>query len=279
MRTIRSEQVRDAVRDLCIRACCTLPPDVRTALEDARAAETWGPAQVVLDTILENLGIAEEGMVPICQDTGIACVFVDIGQDVHVEGDLEAAINAGVAAGYTDGYLRKSMVRDPLRRVNTQTNEPALITYRIVPGDSLRIVVAPKGAGSENMSSLVMLTPADGRAGVVREVVEAVRRAGPNPCPPIVVGVGIGGNSDHVMDLAKRALQRSFGERNPDPFYAELELELIDRIAELGIGPMGYGGATTALAVHVEALPTHIACLPLGIAINCHAARHAEVVL
>ncbi|MBQ6395220.1 MAG: fumarate hydratase [Atopobiaceae bacterium] len=279
MREIAAQTIRDAVRDLCIEACCTLPADVRHALEDARATESWGPAQVVLDTILENLGIAESGMVPICQDTGIACVFVDIGQDVHVEGDLEAAINAGVAAGYTDGYLRKSMVRDPLRRVNTKTNEPALITYRIVAGDDLRIVVAPKGAGSENMSSLVMLTPADGREGVIREVVEAVRNAGPNPCPPIVVGVGIGGNSDHAMDLAKRALQRRFGERNPDPFYAELEEELIERIAELGIGPMGYGGDTTALAVHVEALPTHIACLPLGIAINCHAARHAEVVL
>lgn len=219
-------------------------------------------------------------MVPICQDTGAACVFIELGQDLRIEGgSLVDAVNAGVALGYTEGYLRKSMVGDPLRRMNTDDNTPALITVDIVDGDALKITVAPKGAGSENMGQLKMLKPADGVDGVRTFVLDAVRHAGPNPCPPIIVGVGIGGNFDHVASLAKRALLRPMGVHNPDPFYAQLEDELLDAINELGTGPAGFGGATTALAVNIEQAPTHIACLPVAVNINCHVARHEEAVL
>ena len=217
---------------------------------------------------------------PLCQDTGAACVFVELGQDVHIEGGLLVdAVNEGVRQGYADGYLRKSMVADPLRRVNTKTNEPALIHTDIVAGDELRITIAPKGAGSENMSKIKMLKPADGREGVVEFVLDAVRAAGPNPCPPIVVGVGIGGNFDHCAKLAKKALTRTLGQVNPDPYYAEMEAELLEAINGFGTGPAGFGGATTALAVHVEQMPTHIACLPVAVNINCHVARHETMVL
>lgn len=279
MREIDAARVTEAVRDLCVRACCELPDDVVCALREAREAEEWPVARDVLDTILENVRVAAEDGVALCQDTGLACVFVEVGQDVHVTGDLRAAIDEGVRRGYAEGYLRKSTVSDPLRRVNPGDNAPALVTFDVVPGDRLRICVAPKGAGSENMSRLAMLTPAAGREGVVEAVVDAVRQAGPNPCPPVVVGVGVGGNADHAMGLAKRALLRETGSRNPDPLYAELERELEGRVSELGVGPQGLGGATTALAVHVEAMPTHIACLPVAVALNCHVARHAEVVL
>jgi len=281
MREIAAQDVEQAVRDLCVRACCRLPEDVRAGIYAAREGEPWPVARDVLGTITRNIEVveADDVPVPLCQDTGMACVFVELGQEVHVRGDLGTAIDRGVRAGYAEGYLRKSMVRDPLRRENTRDNTPALVTYDVVPGDALRITVAPKGAGSENMSRVRMLAPAAGIDGVRDFVVEAVREAGPNPCPPVVVGVGIGANFDHVASLAKRALLRDLDAPNPDPFYAELERELLERVNALGIGPQGFGGRTTALAVHVEARPTHIACLPVAVNINCHVARHAEVVL
>lgn len=280
MRTIQVEQIVRAVREMCIRANCSLPDDVLCALRRARENEPWPVAQATLDVILQNLEIGVADEVPLCQDTGAACVFVELGQDVHIEGGLLVdAVNEGVRQGYADGYLRKSMVADPLRRVNTKTNEPALIHTDIVAGDELRITIAPKGAGSENMSKIKMLKPADGREGVVEFVLDAVRAAGPNPCPPIVVGVGIGGNFDHCAKLAKKALTRTLGQVNPDPYYAEMEAELLEAINGFGTGPAGFGGATTALAVHVEQMPTHIACLPVAVNINCHVARHETMVL
>lgn len=280
MRAIRATDITEAVRDLCIRANCIMNDALLDTLRQAREAESWPVAQATLDCMLENAAIAEREMVPICQDTGAACVFVELGQDVHVEGgSLVDAINTGVALGYTEGYLRKSMVGDPLRRVNTDDNTPALITVDIVDGDALKITLAPKGAGSENMGQLKMLKPADGIEGVRSFVLDAVRHAGPNPCPPIIVGVGVGGNFDHVASLAKRALLRPVGLHNPDPFYAQLEDELLDAINAFGTGPAGFGGATTALAVNIEQSPTHIACLPVAVNINCHVARHEEVVL
>ena len=280
MRTIQASDITDAVRDLCIRANCVMNDGLLDALRQAREDENWPVAKATLGCMLENAAIAEREMVPICQDTGAACVFVELGQDAHIEGgSLVDAINAGVALGYTQGYLRKSMVADPLRRVNTDDNTPALITVDIVVGDGLKFTLAPKGAGSENMGQLKMLKPADGIEGVRAFVLDAVRHAGPNPCPPIIVGVGVGGNFDHVASLAKRALLRPVGVHNPDPFYAQLEDELLVAINELGAGPAGFGGATTALAVNVEQAPTHIACLPVAVNINCHVARHEEAVL
>lgn len=280
MKTIHYDQIVEAVRDMSIKANCSLQEDVVCALCNARENEPWPVAQATLDSILENLRIGTENVVPLCQDTGAACVFVEYGQDVRIEGGLLVdAINEGVRRGYTEGYLRKSMVEDPLRRVNTKTNEPALIHTDVVAGDQLKITLAPKGAGSENMSKIKMLKPADGRQGVIDFVLEAVRAAGPNPCPPIVVGVGVGGNFDHCAKLAKKALTRSIGVSNPDPFYAEMEAQLLEEINRFGTGPAGFGGATTALAVHIEQMATHIACLPVAVNINCHVARHESVVL
>lgn len=280
MRAIQTSEITNAVSELCIRANCVMSEELLNALHEARDSEEWPVAKATLGCMLENAAIAADEMVPICQDTGAACVFVELGQDVHIEGgSLVDAINAGVALGYTEGYLRKSMVADPLRRVNTDDNTPALITVDIVDGDDLKITLAPKGAGSENMGQLKMLKPADGIEGVRDFVLDAVRHAGPNPCPPIIVGVGVGGNFDHVASLAKRALLRPVGVHNPDPFYAQLEVELLDAINVFGTGPAGFGGATTALAVNIEQAPTHIACLPVAVNINCHVARHEEVVL
>lgn len=280
MRVIQASEITNAVSELCIRANCVMNEGLLNALHEARDGEEWPVAKATLGSMLENAAIAADEMVPICQDTGAACVFVELGQDVHIEGgSLVDAINAGVALGYTEGYLRKSMVADPLRRVNTDDNTPALITVDIVDGDALKITLAPKGAGSENMGQLKMLKPADGIEGVRDFVLDAVRHAGPNPCPPIIVGVGVGGNFDHVASLAKRALLRPVGVHNPDPFYAQLEVELLDAINAFGTGPAGFGGATTALAVNIEQAPTHIACLPVAVNINCHVARHEEVVL
>ena len=280
MRTIQAADITNTVRDLCIRANCVMSDGLLDALRTAHESETWPVAKATLDCMLENAAIAKHEMVPICQDTGAACVFIELGQDLRIEGgSLVDAVNAGVALGYTEGYLRKSMVGDPLRRMNTDDNTPALITVDVVDGDALKITVAPKGAGSENMGQLKMLKPADGVDGVRAFVLDAVRHAGPNPCPPIIVGVGIGGNFDHVASLAKRALLRPMGVHNPDPFYAQLEDELLDAINELGTGPAGFGGATTALAVNIEQAPTHIACLPVAVNINCHVARHEEAVL
>ena len=280
MRTIQAADITNTVRDLCIRANCVMSDGLLDALRTAHESETWPVAKATLGCMLENAAIAEHEMVPICQDTGAACVFIELGQDLRIEGgSLVDAVNAGVALGYTEGYLRKSMVGDPLRRMNTDDNTPALITVDIVDGDALKMTVAPKGAGSENMGQLKMLKPADGVDGVRTFVLDAVRHAGPNPCPPIIVGVGVGGNFDHVASLAKRALLRPMGVHNPDPFYAQLEDELLDAINELGTGPAGFGGATTALAVNIEQAPTHIACLPVAVNINCHVARHEEAVL
>ncbi len=277
MRELDSRLIAEAVADMCVRANTVLPDDVRAALDLARRDEDGEAARGILDTIIENYRAA--GPVPICQDTGLACVFVEVGQDVHISGSLTDAVNAGVAKGYTDGYLRKSVVRDPLDRVNIDDNTPALLYTELVPGDRVKITVAPKGAGSENMSRIAMLKPSDGIGGVRDFVLETVRLAGPNPCPPIVVGVGIGGNFDKAALLAKKALLRPVGSHNPAEMYSELESELLTLINATGIGPQGLGGRTTALGVNIETMPTHIASLPCAVNINCHVSRHVTEVL
>ena len=279
MRIIKAEQVTQSVRRLCIEANCHLTDDLKNCISACRACEPSPVAQGILDQIIENYQIADEHNVPVCQDTGMACVFVEVGQDVHVEGNLEEAIHEGVRQGYADGYLRKSVVRDPLDRVNTGDNAPAMIYYSIVPGDQIKITVAPKGFGSENMSQIKMLKPSDGLQGVKDFVVKVVEEAGPNPCPPIVVGVGVGGTFDKAAFLAKKALLRPVDSRHADPFYAALEDELLEKINALGIGPQGFGGRTTALAVNIEKMPTHIAGLPVAVNINCHVTRHQSEVL
>ena len=279
MREISAQKVTEVVKKLCINANCYLPQDVKDRIESLHDAEPWGQAREVLERIIENYQLAESGDRPICQDTGLACVFVKMGQEVHVDGDLAEAINEGVRQGYTEGYLRKSVVRDPLDRVNTGDNTPAMIYYDIVPGDKLEITVAPKGAGSENMSQIKMLKPSDGEQGVKDFVLWAVENAGPNPCPPIVVGVGVGGTFDKAAFLAKKALTRDLNTPNPNPFWANMEKELLDKINALGIGPQGLGGKTTALSVNIEQMPTHIAALPVAININCHVARHEKEVI
>lgn len=279
MREIKSEKITEVVRKLCIEANCHLPDDVKRCILSAREKETWKGASEILDRIVENYEIADNENVPICQDTGAACVFVSIGQDVHVSGNITDAINEGVRQGYADGYLRKSIVKDPLDRVNTGDNTPAMIYYDITDGDKIEITVAPKGFGSENMSRVAMLRPSDGVEGVKEFVINTVREAGPNPCPPIVVGVGIGGTFDKAAYLAKKALLRCADESNADAFYAELEEELLEKINALGIGPQGLGGRTTALAVNIETFPTHIAGLPVAVNINCHVTRHKTEVI
>ncbi|MBR3486815.1 MAG: fumarate hydratase [Clostridia bacterium] len=279
MREINAETITEAVAELAVEANCRLPGDVKERIEQARANEPWPTACGILDKIIENYGIADENFVPICQDTGACCVFLKIGQDVHITGDLRAAVDEGVRKGYGEGYLRKSVVRDPLRRVNTGDNTPAMLYTEIVPGDKIELTVAPKGFGSENMSRLAMLKPSDGIEGVKAFILKTVEEAGPNPCPPIVVGVGIGGTFDKAAYLAKKALMRPVTERNADEFYAALEDELLEKINALGIGPQGFGGKTTALAVNIEWYPTHIAGLPVAVNINCHVTRHKTVVL
>jgi len=279
MREIKSAQITEVIRRLCIEANCYLPQDIKDCITQSRACEPWGTAQEILDRIIENYEIADSVPQPICQDTGVACVFLEIGQDVHIDGNLTDAINEGVRQGYTEGYLRKSVVRDPLNRVNTGDNTPAMIYTDIVAGDKVKITVAPKGFGSENMSQIKMLRPSDGVEGVKAFVTKVVEEAGPNPCPPIVVGVGIGGTFDKAAYLAKKALMRSTDERNADPYYADLEKELLEKINALGIGPQGFGGKTTALAVNIEKYPTQIAGLPVAVNINCHVTRHKTEVL
>ncbi len=279
MREICAQKITEVVKKLCIEANCYLPGDVKKRIEGFHDAETWPQAKEILERIIENYQIADEKAQPICQDTGVACVFVKIGQDVHVVGDLAEAIHEGVRQGYTEGYLRKSVVRDPLDRVNTGDNTPAMIYYDIVPGDGLEITVAPKGFGSENMSQIKMLKPSDGLQGVKDFILKVVEDAGPNPCPPIVVGVGVGGTFDKAAFMAKKALMRSADERNPEPFWAELEEEMLEKINALGIGPQGFGGLTTALCVNIEKCPTHIAGLPVAVNINCHVTRHKTEVL
>lgn len=280
MREINVLEITKAVKKLCIDANYYLSDDVKSKIKEAYNEETWDMAKGILDKILTNVEIAKNEDMPICQDTGMACVFVELGQEVHlIGGSIEDAINEGVRQGYTEGYLRKSVVKDPLDRVNTQDNTPAIIYYDIVPGDKLKITVAPKGFGSENMSQLKMLKPSDGLEGVKEFVLKVAKEAGPNPCPPIVIGVGIGGSFDKAANLAKRALIRPLAERNSNKFYADLEEELLSKVNALGIGPQGFGGKCTALAVNIETYPTHIAGLPVAVNINCHVTRHAEVEL
>ena len=279
MRTIQAAQVTDVVRKLCIQANCHLTEDVKSCIRQCRECETFPVAQNILDQIIENYQIADENDVPVCQDTGMACVFIDVGQDVHIEGCLTDAIHEGVRLGYAEGYLRKSVVGDPINRVNTGDNTPAMIYYNIVPGDQVHITVAPKGFGSENMSQIKMLKPSDGLQGVKDFVLRVVEEAGPNPCPPIVVGVGVGGTFDKAALMAKQALIRPVDSHNPDPFWAALEDELLEKINALGIGPQGFGGRTTALAVNMEKCPTHIAGLPVAVNINCHVTRHQSEVI
>lgn len=279
MRSIDSKVIEDTVARLCIEANLRLPPDVINAIERAEKAEPWGGAKRILSLLGDNVRIASEKTLPVCQDTGMACVFVELGQNVHIEGDFEQAVNNGVRRGYGEGYLRKSVVCDPLRRVNTGDNTPALVTVKLTRGDKMRITVMPKGFGSENMSALKMLKPADGVEGVKSFVLDTVEKAGANPCPPIIVGVGIGGSFDKAACLAKHALLRPVNEPNPDEYYAALERELLDKINALGIGPQGFGGKTTALAVLIEAMPTHVAGLPVAVNISCHATRRASASL
>ena len=279
MRTITARQIRDTVAELCIRANKELPEDIIRAMQAAREKEPWPLAQSTLDVLRENIRAAAERDLPVCQDTGLACVFVRLGQDVHIEGDFNDAVNEGVRRGYAEGYLRKSVVCDPLRRVNTGDNSPAAITVELVPGDELKLTVVPKGFGSENMSRLAMLKPADGVEGVKRFVVETVKAAGSNPCPPIVVGVGIGGTFDKAAALAKHALLRPIDQPHADPYYAALEKELLEQINALGTGPQGFGGRTTALGLNIETMPTHVAGLPVAVNISCHVTRRASAVL
>ena len=279
MRNIDAKVIEDTVARLCIEANLRLPPDVINAIERAEKAEPWDGAKRILSLLGDNVRIASEKTLPVCQDTGMACVFVELGQDVHIEGDFEQAVNNGVRRGYGEGYLRKSVVCDPLRRVNTGDNTPALVTVKLTRGDKMRITVMPKGFGSENMSALKMLKPADGVEGVKSFVLDTVEKAGANPCPPIIVGVGIGGSFDKVAQLAKHALLRPIDQPNPDEYYDAMERELLERINALGIGPQGFGGRTTALGVNIETMPTHVAGLPVAVNVSCHVTRRAKSVL
>lgn len=280
MRTINSDIITDTVRRMCTEANQILPADVRRAIDAALAAEKSPEGKNVLSDIIKNYKIAEEEKMPVCQDTGMAVFFVEIGNDVHIEGKpLNEAINDGVAKGYTDGFLRKSIVSDPIERVNTGDNTPAVVHISFVRGDKLKLTIAPKGFGSENMSAIKMLAPSAGIDGVKDFVIKTVSDAGPNPCPPIVVGVGIGGNFESCACLAKRALTLELDVPNPNPKYAALEEELLKRINSLGIGPQGFGGTATALAVKVLAAPTHIAGLPVAVNISCHVTRHLTKII
>ena len=280
MREISCDEITRTVASLCTDANYRLPEDVRCALKRFAETEESPIGQGILCEILENAEIAANEDLPICQDTGMAIFFVEMGQEVHITGgDLYDAIDRGVRIGYQSGYLRKSIVADPLRRENTGDNTPAVVHLRLVPGDRLTVTFAPKGFGSENMSRLGMLKPSDGEDGVCDFIVRAALEAGPNPCPPIVVGVGIGGNMEKAALMAKHALTRPIGEYHPDPYYESLERTLLQRINRTGIGPQGFGGSTTALAVHIETFPTHIAGLPVAVNISCHVTRHKTAVL
>ncbi|MGN0326860.1 MAG: fumarate hydratase [Lachnospiraceae bacterium] len=280
MRTIKADVIIETVKDMCIEASHFLSEDMKCALENATQSEESPLGKQVLNQLEENLSIAGSDMIPICQDTGMAVLFVELGQEVHIEGAwLEDAINEGVRRGYVDGYLRKSVVRCPIERENTKDNTPAVIHYEIVPGDQLRITLAPKGFGSENMSRIFMLKPADGVEGIKNAILTAVKDAGPNACPPMVVGVGIGGTFEKCALLAKRALTRPVDQRSEIPYIKEMEEELLKKINASGIGPGGLGGSTTALAVNINTYPTHIAGLPVAVNICCHVNRHSVRVL
>ena len=274
MRTIQAARLTEAVAGLCIQANTRLPADIVAALESARSREPWPLARETLGLLWDNLELAEEKHLPVCQDTGMACVFLEIGQNVHLTGgDLREAVDEGVRRGYDKGYLRKSVVKDPVRRGNTGDNTPAMLYTEIVPGEQIKVTVGPKGFGSENMSQIRMFKPSAGLQGIKDFILEAVETAGPNPCPPMVVGVGIGGTFDKCALLAKKALMRPLDSSNPDPFYADLEKEMLEKINELGIGPQGFGGKTTAIGLNIETLPTHIAGMPCAVNINCHVTR------
>jgi fumarate hydratase subunit alpha len=281
LRDIDAKEVTKTVTRLFLEANFNLTDDVLDALKTAQKTEESAAGKEVLRQIINNADLAAKEQIPLCQDCGAAVLFLELGQDSHIiGGDLNEAVNEGVRQAYEKGYLRKSMVTHPFSsRVNTKNNTPAIIHTEIVPGDKLKITAVPKGGGAENMSRLVMLTPSAGRQGIIDNVLKAVDEAGSNPCPPVIVGVGIGGTSEKTLLLAKKALLRKVGEHNTDPEVADLEKELLEKVNKLGIGPMGYGGRTTALAVNVEVFPSHIAGMPLAINLNCHSARHKEAVL
>lgn len=280
MRTVECSQITDNLKEMCIEATHFLSEDMREALNKAIQEEKSPLGKKVLDSLEENLSIAGKDMIPICQDTGMAVVFMEIGQDVHiVGGNLEDAVNEGVRQGYVEGYLRKSVVEDPIYRKNTNDNTPAIIHYNIVPGDKIKITLAPKGFGSENMSRVIMLKPADGIEGVKKAVLDTVDAAGPNACPPLVVGIGLGGDFEKCAIMAKHALTRPAGSHSEIPYVRDLEIELLNKINGLGIGPGGLGGTITALAVNIETFPTHIAGLPLAVNICCHVNRHSVRVI
>lgn len=278
MREVNASKITQTIKEMCINANYYLSQDIRNRFAEAKEKETFPVAQNIIDILMKNATIAADEKMPMCQDTGMAVVFLEIGQEVHVTGgSIENAVNEGVRQGYEEGYLRKSVVGDPLNgRVNTKDNTPAIIHYNIMTGDKLKITVAPKGFGSENMSQIKMLKPSEGLEGVKDFILKVVKEAGPNACPPMVVGIGIGGTFEKSAYLAKKSLLRSTEVRNTDPFYAKLEEELLEEINKLGIGPQGFGGRTTALAVNIETYPTHIAGLPVAVNINCHATRHVE---
>ena len=281
IRTVNTDDIVKNIKEMCIEANHYLSKDMDKALKDATASEKSELGKKILNQLQENLKIADEEMIPICQDTGMAVIFLEVGQDVHFEGmAIEDAVNEGVRQGYTEGYLRKSVVKDPLfERTNTKDNTPAIIYYDIVEGDTFHITLAPKGFGSENMSQIKMLKPSDGLQGIKDFVMKVVNDAGPNACPPMVIGVGIGGSFDKVAMLAKKAMIREIGSHHPDQRYASLEDELLQMINETGIGPAGYGGKTTALSLNIETFPTHIAGMPVAVSICCHVSRHKEVSL
>lgn len=280
MRIIHTDEITQNISEMCIEANLHLPQDIKSAIQKGAENEKSPLGRRILGQLEENLDIAAAESIPICQDTGMTVVFINIGQDVHIDGILlEDAINEGIRRGYTDGYLRKSVVSDPIWRVNTNDNTPGIIHYQIVPGDQLEITIAPKGFGSENMSKIYMLKPADGIEGVKEAILSAVKDAGPNACPPMVVGVGIGGDFEKCAIMAKQALARGIGEHSKIPYVRELELEMLDKINGLGIGPGGLGGTITALGVNINTYPTHIAGLPAAVNICCHAARHVTRIL
>ena len=280
MREVNATRITACIKQMCQEAACDLPTDVLAGLEEAQTNEPYPLAQRTLGILLDNNRIASKRRVPICQDTGMVFVYIEIGQEVMIIGNLEEAIQEGVRQGYEEGYLRKSMVEEPLfERKNTQDNTPAAIYYKMVPGDAIHITIAPKGFGSENMSQLKMMKPSEGVQGVQDFVLQVVKEAGPNACPPLVVGVGIGGSFDIAPQLAKKALLRKVGSHHPDERYAQLEKQWLTQINESGIGPAGYGGKTTAIGLQIETFPTHIAGLPVAVSICCHVARHKEVTL
>ena len=280
IRTVDTKIITENVKEMCIEANHYLSKDMDIAMKNAVTTEKSELGRKILNQLQDNLKIADEEMIPICQDTGMACVFLEIGQDVHITGgDLADAINEGVRRGYDKGYLRKSVVKDPVRRGNTGDNTPAMIYTEIVPGEQIKITVGPKGFGSENMSAIRMFKPSAGLQGIKDFILETVETAGPNPCPPMVVGVGIGGTFDKAALLAKKALMRPIDSENPDPFYADLEKEMLEKVNKLGIGPQGFGGKTTAIGLNIETMATHIAGMPCAININCHVTRHKTEVI